>query len=99
MDDIDPSVLARKVATGYLQKHRGENIDEARAAALESQIRAALDEAIRAERVACARRCQKRAALWEASAERPAAHSVLLAEARARSNEALYLADAILGAE
>jgi hypothetical protein len=99
MDEVDPAVLARKVAAGFLQKHRGLPVDEGRVAALESQIRGALDEAIRAERAACARRCQKRAALWEASADRPAVPGVHLAEARARSNEARYLADAILGPE
>lgn len=51
------------------------------------------DTAVERERQRCAAICRRRAELWRRTRERPGAPAMLRDEARARANEAAYLAD------
>ncbi|HEY0788836.1 MAG TPA: hypothetical protein VGE86_09325 [Thermoanaerobaculia bacterium] len=51
------------------------------------------DAAVERERQRCAAICRRRAELWRRTSERPDAPAMLRDEARARANEAAYLAD------
>ncbi|OFX19476.1 MAG: hypothetical protein A2V77_23890 [Anaeromyxobacter sp. RBG_16_69_14] len=62
---------------------------------LTMRIETALRAVVREERESCAVQCDSRRALWQGTEEKPSAPAHARAEARARANEAAYLADAI----
>jgi hypothetical protein len=62
---------------------------------LVNRIETALRGAVREEREACAVLCDARRTLWTSTEEKGSTPQELRREARARSNEAAYLADAI----
>ena len=62
---------------------------------LARRVERAIREALVADRKAASAVCLQRHALWVATESRPATAEHLRAEARARANEAAYLADAI----
>ena len=84
--------LGRIVAADFVRTHR-------LAASLRDElahvIQTALHTAMRYEREAHVELCAQRRELWERTADRSGTPAGLAAEARARANEAAYLADAI----
>ncbi len=63
-------------------------------AQIEGDILAEIQRAVKAERSRCAAACAERADLWRRTlAAQPGAPRIGVEEARARSNEAQYLAD------
>ena len=94
MSDFSPGDLARMIVTDF-GRAAGHAMSSAVALDLANRIETALRSAIRHERTACARLCEERFRLWESTAEREQTPAALRAEARSRSNEAAYLADAV----
>jgi hypothetical protein len=96
MHEVPPEVLARAAV---------EQVAAAHGAALTSEMRRdlilAIDKALRTaiqiERDACVDICQHRLRLWEVTGDKPITPDALRPEARARANEAAYLADALAG--
>jgi hypothetical protein len=96
MHEVPLEVLARAAV---------EQVAAAYGAALTSELRRdlilAIDKtlrtAIQIERDACVDICQRRHRLWEVTGDKPTTPDVLRSEARARANEAAYLADALAG--
>lgn len=96
MHEVPPEVLARAAV---------EQVAAAHATALTAELRRdlilAIDKALRTaiqiERDACADVCQHRRRLWEVTGDKPTTSDTLRLEARARANEAAYLADALAG--
>jgi hypothetical protein len=96
MHEVPPEVLARAAV---------EQVAAAHGAALTSELRRdlilAIDKALRTavqiERDACVDTCQHRRRLWEVTGDNPTTPEALRPEARARANEAAYLADALAG--
>ena len=96
MHEVPPEVLARAAV---------EQVAAAHGAALTSEMRRdliiAIDKALRTavqiERDACVEICQHRHRLWEVTSDKPTTPEALRPEARARANEAAYLADALAG--
>ena len=97
MDRSSPEVLAAVVAAEIAESHHLE-IDDARLDALAARIEMALRRIARLEREACVRTCLERQALWEATEARSTISEPLRQEARARSNEAQVIADALRAA-
>jgi hypothetical protein len=83
--------LARMTAEEFLRDRKRPMF----AAELAGAIEMALRTAVRTERRACAAACTRRGDLWQKAADRPDANEVVRAEAKHRSNEAIYLADSI----
>ena len=87
-------VVAGFVASDFLKDH-----PELDARALRGELAVRVETALRTiareEREAFAGLCDSRRALWQSTDEKPNAPAQLRAEARARANEAAYLADAI----
>lgn len=94
MEHLSPEVLATVVAENFGDAH-GALIDAAMREDLARRVERALREAVLAGRQAAAATCLKRHELWLAAEGRPSTPEHLRAEARARANEAAYLADAI----
>jgi hypothetical protein len=94
MEHLSPEVLATVVAEKFGDAHDGI-IDAAMREDLARRVERALRQAVVADRNAVSAVCLQRQALWVATESRPAAPEHLRAEARARANEAAYLADAI----
>jgi hypothetical protein len=90
-----PLSAVAQVAADDFRKGREAFITPALAAELAAAIEMALLTAVRAERRACAAECARRAALWEATSEKPDMAEFARMEADCRANEALYLADLI----
>ncbi len=96
MQDVPTEVLARAAV---------EQVAAAHGAAFTSELRRdlilaidkALRTAVRLERDACVDICQHRQRLWEVTGDKPSTPDALRPEARARANEAAYLADALAG--
>jgi hypothetical protein len=96
MNEVPPEVLARAAV---------EQVAAAHGAGLTSEMRRdlilAIDKAVRTavriERDACVDICQHRRRLWEIAGDKPTTPEALRPEARARANEAAYLADALAG--
>src|SRR5947208_161761 len=84
--------IAKVTADDFRRAHEGQ-IPPVLARDLATAIELALLTAVRAERRDCAAACNRRADLWQATADRPETSDPLRAEARSRANEALYLAD------
>jgi hypothetical protein len=94
MESLSPEVLAAVVAAEIAEAH-GPIIDDALRDELARRIETALRRMAREERVACAAVCAARQAMWEATENRSTIVEPLRAEARARSNEAAVIADAL----
>jgi hypothetical protein len=96
MQEVPLEVMARAAV---------EQVAGAHGAALTSELRRdlilAIDKALRTaiqiERDACVDICQHRQRLWEITGDKPTTPEPLRPEARARANEAAYLADALAG--
>jgi hypothetical protein len=86
-----PSVVARFVADDFFAAFDPHASADARMS-LATRIETALHAAIAEERSECAELCDKRADLWQRTETTP---SPLRAEARPRSVEAAFIADAI----
>lgn len=95
MEELSPEVLAVVVAEKFGDSY-GVQINPAMREDLARRVERALREAVAADRKAVAALCRERQALWMAAEARPGSPELLRAEARARANEAAYLADAIL---
>lgn len=89
-----PEVAAVVLAAELAERYPAA-IDAAMRDHVASRIEALLSNAMAAEREACAALCAKRQALWEKTENDPATAEPMRAEARFRSNEAAYLADAL----
>ncbi|MFL5305084.1 MAG: hypothetical protein ACJ8F1_07710 [Polyangia bacterium] len=94
MEHLSPEVLATIVAEKFGDAYGGI-IDAAMREDLARRVERAVREALVAEHKAASAVCLERHALWVATESRPATPEHLRAEARARANEAAYLADAI----
>jgi uncharacterized membrane protein affecting hemolysin expression len=94
MEGLSPEVLAAVVAAEIAEAH-GPLIDDVVRDQIAHRIEAALRRMAREERVACAAVCAARQAMWEATENRSTIAEPLRAEARARSNEAAVIADAL----
>ena len=72
------------------------SLDGKRREELVSEVFSMIEEAVQEERVRCASLCRAREELWRTtSGASPAAPELSREEARARANEAVYLADLI----
>jgi hypothetical protein len=91
MPKPDLSVIARFVVSDFLASDAGASVAD-RQMALAVRIETALKAAVTEEREACAALCDARKDLWQRTEQKGGA---LKADARARSVEAEYLADAI----
>lgn len=94
MGDFSPEVLATVVAEQFGDAH-GEVVSALMREDLARRLERAVREAVVAARRGAAELCRERQALWTATEALPATSEPLRAEARARANEAAYLADAI----
>src|SRR5688500_6774419 len=102
-----PATLGRmrEMPSEILARAALEQVAAAHGAALTSEMRRdlilAIDKAVRTavqiERDACVDLCQHRQRLWEVTGDKPTTPEALRPEARARANEAAYLADALAG--
>ena len=92
MDALSLADIARVTAEDF-RRGREEliGLDLVRELAVAMEL--ALLTAVHAERRACAAECNRRSALWQATADRSETPELLRAEARCRGNEAAYLAD------
>ena len=86
--------LAR-VAVDDFRRGKESLIDIALVRELANAIEIALLTAVREERRACVKECQRRAALWESTVGSDGVSELIRQEARCRGNEASYLADAL----
>jgi len=93
-EDLSPEVLATVVAEQFADAH-GTVFTAVMREDLSRRLERALRAAVRASRKGAAALCRERHALWLATEASPATSELLHAEARARANEAAYLADAI----
>ena len=94
MEGLSPEVLATVVAAEIAEAH-GLLIDDEALDKLALRIETALRRMAREERAACIAVCAARQAMWEATENRSTIAEPLRAEARARSNEAAVIADAL----
>jgi len=95
MENQPIEVLATVVATELAAAHA--QIDDALRDVIAARMEAAMRRLARQERDACAALCLERQAMWEATEARSTITTPLRQEARARSNEAQVIADAIRG--
>jgi hypothetical protein len=93
MEHLSIEVLATVVATELAAAHT--EIDDALRDAIAASVETGMRRLARQERDACAALCQERQAMWEATEARATIAPPLRHEARARSNEAQVIADAI----
>jgi hypothetical protein len=93
MEPLSIEVLATVVAAELATAH--PEIDDALRDAIAARIEVGMQRLVRQERDACAALCEERQAMWEATEARSTIAEPLRHEARARSNEALVIADAI----
>lgn len=94
MEAFSPEVLATMVAERFGDVHAGAVTAPMRED-LTRQLERALRDAVLAARRGAAELCQQRQALWTATEAQATTSELLRAEARARANEAAYLADAL----
>jgi hypothetical protein len=94
MEHLSPEVLATVVAEKFGDSYAGV-INAGMREDLARRVERAIREALVAEGEAASAVCRERQALWVATESHPATPEHLRAEARARANEAAYLADAI----
>jgi hypothetical protein len=96
MDRISLEELADDLSSDFLAAH--SEIPEEKREDLQRMILGAARRAAQGERQACLAICEKRQAMWEATEARSTIAEPLRTEARARSNEASVIADAIRNA-
>jgi hypothetical protein len=94
MEELSPEVLATIVAEQFGDAH-GDVVGNLMREDLARRLERALRDAMVAARQGAAALCRERQTLWVATEARSATSELLRAEARARANEAVYLADAI----
>jgi hypothetical protein len=94
MEAFTPEVLATLVAEQFGDAH-ADLVDGRMRDDLARRVERAIAKAFAAGKAAAAALCLERQALWVATEARPGTPELLRAEARARANEAAYLADAI----
>jgi hypothetical protein len=94
MGDFSPEVLATVVAEQFGDAH-GDVVTASMREELARRLERAVRDAMVAARKGAANLCRERQALWIETEARPTTSELLHAEARARANEAAYLADAI----
>jgi hypothetical protein len=94
MEHLSPEVLATVVAEKFGDSYGGL-VSAGMREDLARRVERVLREALAAERAAARALCLQRQALWVATESGHATPEHLRAEARARANEAAYLADAI----
>jgi len=94
MEDFSPEVLATVCAEQFGDAH-GEVVTASMREDLARRLERAVRDAVLAARKSVADLCRERQALWVATETLPTTSELLHAEARARANEAAYLADAI----
>lgn len=94
MVDLTPDVIARFVTDDFFAANATPAPDGGRRD-LAARVETALRAAIRAERVAIATLCDKRAKLWADAEGKSRIPEHARVEARARSNEAPFIADAV----
>ena len=94
MEHLSPEVLATVVAENFGDSY-GNLINAVMQEVLRASGGARHADAIAGDRKAASALCLERQALWEATEARPTTPEHLRAEARARANEAAYVADAI----
>jgi hypothetical protein len=92
MDAPSLADIAKVAAEDFRRAHQ-DLLSPAVTQRLAAAIELALLTAVRAERRACAAECNRRADVWQTTADRDGAPEPLRAEARCRANEAVYLAD------
>jgi hypothetical protein len=96
MEKLPPEVLARAAVEQVTAVHGALVTPELRRDLMRA-IDRALRTAIHLEHDACVAVCRARHRLWEGTVDKPTTPEALRAEARARANEAAYLADALAG--
>jgi len=94
MGDFSPEVLATLVAEQFGDAH-GAVVTASMREDLARRLERGVRDAVLAARKDVADLCRQRQALWVATEALPTTTELLHAEARARANEAAYLADAI----
>jgi hypothetical protein len=94
MDETSPEVIATVAAERFGDAYGGV-ISAAMRQDLCRRIENAIRVALRDQGSAFAKLCRTRQTLWEGTEARPVTTELLRAEARARANEAAYLADAV----
>lgn len=94
MDAPSLADVARVAVDDFRRGHE-DAIPPALARELAVAVELALLTAVRAERRACAAECARRADLWQRTAEKETTTPPVRLEAQHRTNEALYLADAL----
>lgn len=94
MEDFSPEVLATIVAEQYGDAH-ADAVTTPMREDLARRLERALRDAVLAARRGAADLCRRRQELWTATEAQATTSDLLRAEARARANEAVYLADAI----
>jgi hypothetical protein len=92
-EQFSPAALARLAVEEF--RRSGPALSEGASADLAHRIETVLRTALLHEREACAALCRRRRELWGSTEERPGAPALLRQEARARSNEAAWLEDAL----
>jgi hypothetical protein len=93
MERMPIEVLATVVATELAAAH--PEIDDALRDIIATRIETGMNRLARQERDACVALCLERQAMWEATEARSTIAEPLRHEARARSNEAQAIADAL----
>jgi hypothetical protein len=91
--DQPAHVVAAFMVADFFKAHPG--LDAGLREELTARAETVLRATVRGEREACAALCESRRGLWQATEEKPSGPAHARAEARARANEAAYLADAI----
>ena len=93
MENLSIEVLATVVATELAAAH--PQVDDALRDAIAARIETGMRRLARQERDACVTFCLERVAMWETTEARSTIATPLRQEARARSNEAQVIGDAI----
>jgi len=96
IEELSQALLARMISTDFARAC-GCALTEEMLRDLANRIETGLRTAMRHQRDALVAQCDARAELWIRTEQRAGAPAVLRAEARARANEAAYLADALRG--
>jgi hypothetical protein len=96
MDRLSLEDLASDFSSEFLAAH--SEIPKEKRDDLQRMLLGAARRAVQNERQACLAVCEKRQAMWEATEARSTIAEPLRTEARARSNEAAVIADAIRNA-
>jgi hypothetical protein len=94
MEELSLAVLAQMISRDFARTSRCA-LTEEMLRDLTHRIETGVRMAVHHEREALAAQCDARVELWIRSEQRAGAPDILRSEARARANEAAYLADAV----